>query len=60
MKLVEGRDYTMEDGKIVFTRHFLLGRGYCCNSRCRNCPYNKNEYSGSTCEVVEKSVESKT
>jgi len=40
MKLVEGVDYVLEDSKIVFTREFLLKRGYCCNSRCRNCPYS--------------------
>lgn len=39
MKLIEGIDYIMEDNKLVFTREFLLKRGYCCNSRCRNCPY---------------------
>jgi hypothetical protein len=37
--LVEGIDYTVEEGKVVFTATFLLGRGFCCNSGCRNCPY---------------------
>jgi hypothetical protein len=35
-------DYSIEDGKIVLTESFLLKRGYCCNTRCRHCPY-KNE-----------------
>ena len=35
---VEGRDYTMEDGLLVFTRAYLLGRP-CCGNGCRNCPY---------------------
>jgi hypothetical protein len=39
VKLIEGIDYTMEEGKLVFTAEFLLKRGYCCNSKCRNCPY---------------------
>lgn len=43
MKLVEGIDYTLENGKLVFTSEFLLKRGYCCNSRCRNCPYKQPE-----------------
>jgi hypothetical protein len=38
-KLVEGIDYYMEEGKMVLTAHFLLKRGYCCNSGCRHCPY---------------------
>jgi hypothetical protein len=37
--LVEGEDYILEDGKLVFTAKYLLERGHCCNSGCRNCPY---------------------
>lgn len=32
-------DYFVEDGKFVLTRDFLLRRGRCCGSGCRNCPY---------------------
>ena len=38
-KLVANVDYYMENGKMVLTAHFLLKRGYCCNSGCRHCPY---------------------
>ena len=41
IRLIEGVDYTIENDKMVFTRDFLLKRGYCCNSRCRNCPYSE-------------------
>jgi len=41
-RLVEGVDYVMEGTKMVLTSEFLLKRGYCCNSKCKNCPY-KNE-----------------
>jgi hypothetical protein len=37
--LVEGVDYYMEEGKLVFTSAYHEKRGYCCNSRCRHCPY---------------------
>ena len=37
--LEEGIDYYWEDGLMVFTAHFLLARGYCCESGCRHCPY---------------------
>jgi hypothetical protein len=47
MKLVEGVDYTLEEGKLVFTQDFLLRRGYCCNSRCRNCPYKLRQEENS-------------
>jgi hypothetical protein len=37
--LVEGVDYYVENGLYVFTQHYLLKRGYCCQSGCRHCPY---------------------
>lgn len=37
--LVEGVDYYMERGKFVFTAEYHRKRGYCCNSKCRHCPY---------------------
>lgn len=37
--LVEGRDFHLENGLVVLTREYLLRRGYCCGSGCRNCPY---------------------
>ncbi|HTJ85592.1 MAG TPA: DUF5522 domain-containing protein [Polyangiaceae bacterium] len=37
--LVEGVDYYMEGDKLVFTADYHRKRGYCCNSRCRHCPY---------------------
>lgn len=43
--LVEGVDYTIENGLWVFTKEYHLKRGYCCKSMCKNCPWNykKNE-----------------
>src|SRR5260370_40013690 len=37
--LVEGEDYYCEGPAIVFTAHYLLRRGYCCENGCRHCPY---------------------
>ncbi|HKZ80495.1 MAG TPA: DUF5522 domain-containing protein [Pyrinomonadaceae bacterium] len=39
LETVEGIDYYLEDGLLVFTEHFLARRGYCCESGCRHCPY---------------------
>jgi len=39
VRLVEGKDYYVERGKFVFTAAYHLKRGYCCNSKCRHCPY---------------------
>ena len=37
--LVEGDDYYVEGAAIVFTASYHLRRGYCCENRCRHCPY---------------------
>jgi hypothetical protein len=38
-ELVEGRDYTVENGKWVFTEAYHRARGHCCESGCRHCPW---------------------
>lgn len=39
MKLQLGIDYYLEGGEVILSREYLLRRGYCCNHRCKNCPY---------------------
>jgi hypothetical protein len=39
-EFVLGRDYTEEDGRVVFTASYLLGRAKCCRLGCRNCPWD--------------------
>ena len=39
MSLTESKDYYIENGKYVFTSHYLKKRGYCCDCGCRHCPY---------------------
>jgi uncharacterized protein DUF5522 len=36
---IEGIDFYMENGLVVFTAQYLRDRGYCCTSGCRHCPY---------------------
>jgi hypothetical protein len=43
-KLIEKLDFYFENGLMVLTEHFLLKRGFCCENKCRNCPY-KNKIS---------------
>jgi hypothetical protein len=43
LPLVDGLDYYLENGLMVFTAHFLRRRGYCCDNGCRHCPYEKGE-----------------
>ncbi|WP_437714703.1 DUF5522 domain-containing protein [Sorangium sp. So ce448] len=40
-RAVEGEDYYLEGGRVVFTEAYHLKRGYCCNSKCRHCPYRE-------------------
>ena len=39
--LVEGEDFYYENGLMVFTAKYLLKRGYCCGSGCRECPWGE-------------------
>lgn len=41
--LEEGVDWYRdpETGLDVWTRKFLLDRGFCCNGGCRHCPYDE-------------------
>jgi hypothetical protein len=48
IQLEEGVDYYFENGLMVFTSHFLLKRGYCCENGCRHCPYTENEFQVSS------------
>ncbi len=41
--LVEGVDYYMDGDRLVFTEAYHAKRGYCCNSRCRHCPWKSAE-----------------
>jgi hypothetical protein len=36
------KNYYYDKDKVVFTEHFLLNRGFCCNNNCRHCPYLQN------------------
>ncbi len=38
-RLVQGVDYYLDGGKFVFTAAYHRKRGFCCNSKCRHCPY---------------------
>jgi uncharacterized protein DUF5522 len=40
-QLNEDDDYYFNsDGLVVFTKEYLLERGYCCGNGCANCPYD--------------------
>lgn len=40
-RLTKDDDYYFNnDGLVVFTKEYLLERGYCCGNGCMNCPYD--------------------
>jgi hypothetical protein len=42
----------MEGQKFVFTAAYHLKRGYCCNSRCRHCPYGRESVPSVSIELL--------
>lgn len=36
---IQGRDYYLENGFIIFTEQYLKDKGFCCGNKCRHCPY---------------------
>ena len=39
VKLENDNFYYSNDGLIIFTEKYHLKRGYCCESKCKHCPY---------------------
>lgn len=44
----KGKDYYLENGRIILTERYLKKRGSCCSSGCRHCPYEPRHTKGST------------
>ncbi len=42
-KLSSDEYYYSKEGYIIFTEKYLLKRGYCCDNRCKHCPYKKKK-----------------
>lgn len=42
-EFVENIDYYLEDGRVHFTKEYLLDKPACCGNFCRHCPFSKNE-----------------
>ena len=42
-ELIQNLDYTVENGKWVFSKWYHLKRGYCCYNDCKNCPYESTQ-----------------
>jgi hypothetical protein len=47
-EFIEGVQYYLENGRVVFTTLFHLQRGSCCGSKCRHCPYDPEYVKGTT------------
>ena len=40
-QVLKSQDFYYENGYKVMTENYHLKRGYCCNNKCRHCPYNE-------------------
>ncbi|HAS35900.1 MAG TPA: hypothetical protein DCS15_05400 [Flavobacteriales bacterium] len=38
--------YKSPEGYLIFTEHYLLKRGYCCQNGCKHCPYGFDPKTG--------------
>jgi len=38
--------YYSPEGFVVFTEHYHLKRGHCCQSGCKHCPYGFDKRTG--------------
>jgi hypothetical protein len=53
-EFILGRDYYLEDGRIHFTKEYLLKtKKQCCGSFCRHCPYDKSEKGNTSLRTSE-------
>ncbi len=41
--LVKDVDYYVEEGKYVFTAAYHSKRGFCCENKCRHCPFDSED-----------------
>lgn len=48
MEFEEGKDYYLENGRVILTERYLRKRGKCCGSGCRHCAYTPQHTKGST------------
>lgn len=55
---VDGPDFYVEEGRVVFTRSCHLRRGVCCGSGCRHCPFTPRWTKGATTPTSELSAPS--
>lgn len=45
-EFIEGIDYYLEKGFVIFTEKYLLQKEKCCSNKCRHCPYTPQYIKG--------------
>lgn len=40
-EFIEGEDYHLMDGRVIFSEKYLKERGECCGNDCQFCPYSE-------------------
>ena len=53
-EFIQGVDYYLEDGRIHFTKEYLLKtKKQCCANDCRHCPFDKCEKGNTSLRTSE-------
>ncbi len=40
-EFIEGKDYYLINGRVIFSESYLKDRGSCCGNDCQFCPYTE-------------------
>jgi hypothetical protein len=48
MEKINEEDYYIKEGRVVFTKKYLLKRKKCCGNKCEHCPFIPLYEKGST------------
>ena len=53
---IQGVDYYLEEGFVIFTEKYLKEKGECCGNGCRHCPFHPKNIKGSISTEQESSL----
>lgn len=40
-EFIEGEDYHLIEGRVIFSEKYLKEKGKCCGGQCEFCPYTE-------------------
>jgi hypothetical protein len=55
LRFEQGKDYYLENGRIIMTESYLKKRGTCCGNNCRHCVFDPSNSKGN--KVLKESID---